>query len=89
MYIVQPTARHLEYIVADRVRHPLCICVPKDLPQFHIGDAVSQNGFLRDYKTPVDKGGLALDPLDLIALRNFIPLVEKAVIRMRLSVSSA
>ena len=80
MYIVLPAARHFEYIVADGVRHPLCIGVPKDFAQLHAGDTVSRNGFLRYYKTPVDESGLALDPLNLIALRNFIPLVEKAVI---------
>ena len=80
MYIVLPAASHFEYIVADRIGHPFGIIVAKNFAHFHAGDAISCNGFLCDHKTPVDKGSLALDSLDLIALRDFIPFVDKAVI---------
>ena len=80
MHIVLPAAGHFEDIVTDWVRHPLCICIPKDLAHLHAGYAIPRNGFLRYYKTPIDKGCLAFDSLNLIALLDFISLVDKAMI---------
>ena len=80
MHKVLTASGYFEHVAAYRIRHDLCIIIPKDSRHRHILYAFIHDRILRNDKAAIDKCTLAAHSADLIAFRNLVPLINKPVI---------